>query len=189
MMCRSARRLLRILPVIDPPAAFESVALSAAAHELPHAASPSARNSQRMESRLRLREINQFLRNAFFPQNAPNHILVAARASQSTLQRPAPAIGKIINIAGNLVGHDQRQIRMRRLDLGLGLCLYALVNRRSSFVGLVNRSRFRLLLGKAVPLLQGGELKCIDAIENAIELALQTIIRVARPKIVSAAQQ
>ena len=62
------------------------------------------------------------------------------------------------------------------LDFGFGLGLDVLVDRRSEFVGFVNRRRFRLLLGKAVALLQGGKFEAVDAVEDAVKFVRQAVV-------------
>ena len=86
-----ARGLLRILAVIHPPVALQAVAARPAGHELPDSTSADSRQSERVEARFGLRQVNQILRNALFLQDAANHRVVAARANQRVFER-APAV-------------------------------------------------------------------------------------------------
>src|SRR5271156_4822760 len=101
---------LRILPIVDPPAALESVALGAAAHELPHAACASTGNSQRMKTGLCLRQIDEFWRNSLLPKNAMDHVFIAAGASQTAFQGTPSAVREVVDVASDLIGHHQRQV-------------------------------------------------------------------------------
>ena len=79
-MCCCARGFFGILAVIDPPVALESVAFGAAAHELPHAAGSRSRNCQRMKTGFGLGKIDELLGYSLLPQNAVDHVFVAAGA-------------------------------------------------------------------------------------------------------------
>ena len=181
-----ARGLFRILPVIDPPAPRQSVALCAAAHELPHAARSRAGNGQRMESRFGLGQVDQVLRHSFFFQDLPDHVFIPAGARQRAFNRAPSAGREVVDKARDLVGHHQRQVGTSGLDLGFGLCFYAFIDRRCEFVGFVDGRWFRLLLGKPIPLLQGGKFQIIDAVQNAVEFPLQPVVGA---EVESAAQQ
>ncbi len=145
-----------ILAIINPPAALQAVTFGAAAHELPHAAGAGSGDGQRVESRLGLGKVDQFLGNAFFLQGAADHVFVSPGAGQCAFQGAASAVGVVIDVAGDLVGHHQRQARTGGFYLGLGFCFDVLVDGGGEFVGFVDGRRFRLLLGKAVALLEGG---------------------------------
>ena len=66
---------------------------------------------------------------------------------------------------------------MGGLDLGLGLRLNIWVNRDRNLVGFVDGRRLRLLLGKAVTLLQSLQFQTVYAIQNAVKLLLQPVVR------------
>src|SRR5579872_4124864 len=104
MMRGGSRRLLRILPFINPPVALQAVSLGAAGHELPHAASSRTGERQRMESRFRLREIDQVLRNAFFLENSLNHLLIATATRQRMLEGGTSAAGEVADVSSYRIG-------------------------------------------------------------------------------------
>ena len=176
VMSGGAGGFFGILTVVNPPAAFESVTLGAAAHELPHATSAGAGNGQGMESGFGLRQVDEVLGHSLFFERPANHIFVAAGAGQGTLDGAASAGGEVIDEAGDLVGHHQREIGVRTLDLGFGFGFDVLIDRRSQFVRFVDRRWFGLLFREAVALLQGGEFEAVDAIEKAVELALEAVV-------------
>ena len=89
-------------------------------------------------------------------QHAADHVFVAAGASQGAFECAASAIGEIVDVASHLVGHHQRQVGMRGLQLGFGLGLHVLVDGGSQFVGFVDRRGLGFLLGESVALLQRG---------------------------------
>ena len=89
----------------------------------------------------------------------------------------ASAVGEIIDIAGNLVGHHQRQVGMRTFQFGFGLGFDILVDGGRQFIGFVDRRRLGLLLGESVALLEGGGFEAIDAVEDAVQFLLQTVVR------------
>ena len=60
-----ARGFFGILPIVDPHVVRKTVSTGAAGHKLPDTASAHSRDSQGVESRLGLREVDQILGNAF----------------------------------------------------------------------------------------------------------------------------
>jgi hypothetical protein len=108
---------LGVLAVVDPHVVVKARTAAAAAHELPDAASARPRNRQRMESGLGLRQIDQILRHAFLFQSCHDHVVVAAGAGKGALEVAPSAIAREIgDVAGDLIGHHQRQV-------GMGVCL------------------------------------------------------------------
>src|ERR1700746_2015030 len=99
-----------------------------------------------MGSGLRLRQINQVLRDAFLFQNRQHHRAVAGGARVGTLENAASAIRKVRNETRDLVGHHERQIGSRVLDVSFGLSFRASVGGRSETVGLVDGSWLSFLL-------------------------------------------
>src|SRR3984885_15117506 len=186
MMRGSARGFLGILTLVEPPAAFESVTFGAARHELPDASSAGTRNRQRMESGFGLRKINKILRHAFLLERAANHLVVLAGARQRALDRSATAIREVVNVASDLVGHHERQVGTRGLDLGFGFGLYVLIDGWSSFVGFVNWGGLGRLLGETVALLKSGQFEIVGAVENAVEFGFEAVVRL---EIESAAEE
>ena len=77
-----------------------------------------------MKSGLSLRQINQILRNAFFLENRNHHVVVTAGAGKGTLECTPSSIGEIADVAGDLIGHHERQIGMRGFDLRLRFDLH-----------------------------------------------------------------
>src|SRR4029077_2796358 len=98
-----------------------------------------------MKARLGLRQINQILRNSLVSQDTLNHVMVATAANQSPLQDAASAGGEVIDVAGYRVGQHERQIAVRGLYFGCRLGLDVRVDRKSYFVGFVDRSGLGLL--------------------------------------------
>ena len=69
----------------------------------------------------------------------------------------SPAGGEIIDIAGHLVGHHQRQIRVRGLDFRCCFGLQVRINRIiRDRIGFINGRWFGLLLGSGIALLHCG---------------------------------
>ena len=66
-----------------------------------------------MESGFSLGEINKVLRDAFFSQDSLDHFLVAAGTDEGALEHAAATSRKIIDEAGDLVGHHEREIGVR----------------------------------------------------------------------------
>ena len=131
-----------------------------------------------MEARLRLGQIDQFLRNAFFPQRALDHFAIASAALQRVLQRFVTlGRGKIIDVARHLVGQHERQIRMRGLDLGFGLRLDVGVDRRRDLVDFINRRGLGFLLRRGVVRLQGRQFRTVYTFENALQFVLHSLVR------------
>ncbi len=176
MMRGGARGLFGILPIVNPPTAFESVASGATAHELPHAASAGARDGERMESGFGLGEVDEFLGNSLLAENAADHVFIAAGAGECAFEGAASAIGEVVDEAGDLIGHHERQVGVRGLDLGFGFGFDAGVDGRRDFVGFVDRSGLGLLLGESVALLEGGEFEAVDAVQNAVEFVLEAVV-------------
>ena len=85
---------------------------------------PARETASRLESRFGLRQIDQILRNALLLKDPHHHVVVAAGAGESTLECSASAIGKITDIARDLIRHHQRQVGVGRFHLGLRLGLY-----------------------------------------------------------------
>ncbi len=176
MASRGAGRFLGILAFVHPPAALQSIAFGAAAHELPHAAGAGAGNGQGVESRFGLGQIDEFERDAFFAQDAADHVFVTPAASQSALQGAVTVVGEIVDEAGHLIGHDQRQSGAGGADFGFGFGFQVCVRGGVEVVGFVDGRGFRLLLGEAVALLQSGHFQAVGAFEDAIKFLLQAIV-------------
>ena len=68
----------------------------------------------------------------------------------------ASAIGEVVDVASDLVGHHQGQVGVRGLDFGFGFGFDFLVDGGSQLVGFVDRRGLGFLLGESVALLQGG---------------------------------
>ncbi len=83
-----------------------------------------------MESGLGLRQIDQILRDAFLFQGGHDHVVVAAGAGKGALEDAASATREVGDVAGDLVGHHQRQVGVRVLDFGLRFGLDAGVGGR-----------------------------------------------------------
>ena len=88
------------------------------------------------------------------------------------LEGATASAGEIVDVAGDLVGHHQRQVRVRGLDFGFRFSLYVEVNRESDLVRFVDGSRLRLLFGKTVSFLQSHQFRTIHALEDAVEFML-----------------
>src|SRR5260370_1079801 len=89
MLRGGVRGLLGILAFVDPPGMAKAVLLPTVGHELPDSPRPRARKRQRLERAFRLRQVDQVLRHALFPQNAGNHLPVAPGAPLSSIQSMA----------------------------------------------------------------------------------------------------
>src|SRR5260370_42046561 len=109
-----------------------------------------------MESGFGLGKIDEFLGNALFAQDAADHVFVAAGAGQGALDGAASAIGEVIGVAGDLVGHHQGQVGAGGFVFGLGFGFDLLVDGGGGLVCFVDGRGFRLLCGAAVALLGGG---------------------------------
>ena len=55
-------------------------------------------------------------------------------------------VGEVGDVPGDLVGHHEREVGASVLDVGFGFGFGAGVGGRTEFVGLIDGSRFRLLL-------------------------------------------
>src|SRR5207249_11876909 len=91
MLRRRTRGLLGILALINPPGMPEAILVPAVRHELPDPSSACARKRQWLEGALGLRQVNQILRQSFFPQHAGNHLAVTSGASQSRFHNGTPS--------------------------------------------------------------------------------------------------
>src|ERR1700692_4244337 len=81
----------RILALVKPPGVAQPVLLSAVSDELPHTPRPSSRKRRRLESTLRLSQVNQVLRHAFLAQHPRDHPAITAGASQPSFDDGAPS--------------------------------------------------------------------------------------------------
>ena len=105
-------------------------------------------------------------------RNRQHHRAIAAGSGISTLKDAASAIGEVGNEAGDLVGHHQRQIGARVLDVGFGLGFGAGIGGRSEAVSLVDGSRLGFLLLLLRLLGVGGRsagIKIVHALNDAVE--------------------
>src|SRR5579872_6266632 len=177
MACCSPGGFFGILPVVKPPILLQAVCFGSASHKLPHSSCPCSGQRQWMEARLGLRQINQILRNSFIAQRLLNHRAITATARQRGLKRPTTPRREVIDITRNLIGHHQRQIRVRCLHFGFCLCLDVLIYRESGLVSLVDRCWRRFLLGEPVTLLQRLQLQAIYPIQDLIKFLLQSLVR------------
>ena len=141
MASSSAGGFFRVLTLIHPPIAAQSVAGGAAAHELPHTARRGAGKRQRLEARLSLRQIDEVLGHAFFAQDALDHLAIAAGADQGALDGSMAARRIEVDVAGDGIVEHQRQVRVRLLDLGFGLRLDARIDRKRHIVGFIDGRR------------------------------------------------
>ena len=143
----SASGFFRVLSLVGPHIAMQVIRSAPARHELPNATRSYARNRIRMEAGFCLRKVDQVLGNAFFPQDAFDHLAIASAAGQAVLESAASAMREIIDVARDLIGHHQRKVGMRGLDLsrsfGFQIGIYRII---CDFVGFVNRRGFRFLL-------------------------------------------
>ena len=122
--------------------------------------------------------IDQFLRNALFPQSAFDHFAVTATALQRMLQDVVSVrSGKIIDVGGHRVSKHQRQLGMCGFDLGFGLGLHVGINRRRDLVGFVNRRGLGFLLRRRIVRLQGRQFRTVHGFENAFQFVLHPLIR------------
>ena len=83
MLRGGVRGLLGVLAFIDPPGVPKSVFLPTVGHELPDPPRAGARKRQRLEGALGLRQVNEVLRQSFFPQHTGNHLAITPGAAQS----------------------------------------------------------------------------------------------------------
>ncbi len=65
---------------------------------------------------------------------------------------------------------------MGGFDFGFGFGFDVLVNGGSQLVGFVDGRGLGLLLGESVALLQGGYVEGVDAVEKAVEFALEAVV-------------
>src|SRR5205807_8447248 len=91
MLRGGVRSFLGVLAFIDPPGMPKSVFLPAVGHELPDSPRPRARKRQRLERAFRLRQVDQILWQALFPQHAGNHLAITPGATQSGFHDGAAA--------------------------------------------------------------------------------------------------
>src|SRR5579862_465401 len=129
-----------------------------------------------MESGFSLGQVDEFLGNAFFAENTADHIVVAPGTGQATLKRAAATAGEVVDESSDLIGHHQRQIGVRGLDLGFGLGFDVRIGGGVEFVGFVDRSRLGLLFSESVALLQGGEFEVVDSVEQTVEFVLKPVV-------------
>src|SRR6267142_293763 len=116
MLRRSPRRFLRIHAFIHPPRALQSVFVSAPLHELPDSPRPRARKRQRLTRAISLRQVNQVLRHALFPQHPRDHVVVFSLPPQSRLHdRPPARRLEEIKVGNHHVVHRQRQVVRKAL--------------------------------------------------------------------------
>ncbi len=102
-----------------------------------------------MKARLGLRQIYQVLRHAFLLESAFNHFAVASAALEGMFQGPATTIGKVVDIACNLVRHHQWQVGVCGFNLFGGFCFQTRINRVViDLVGFVDGRGLGLLWGR-----------------------------------------
>src|SRR5438876_3026965 len=104
MTCGSSGGFFGILAFVHPLILLQAIPFRSAGHELPHSAGSYSRKGQWMESRFRLREIDQFRGHAFVPENLLNDFAVASASNQGILQSCATAAGKIIDVPDHGIG-------------------------------------------------------------------------------------
>jgi hypothetical protein len=92
------------------------------------------------------------------------------------VQGSARARRKVVDVAGNGVVQDQRQVRVRAFDFLLGAGFDVRINGKRDFVGLVNGGRFRLALAESVPGLQRLQLELMNAFYDLVEFLLQPVV-------------
>ncbi len=132
-----------------------------------------------MEARFGLRQIDQVLRDAFFAQNARDHVAVTSGARQGVLQRsPASAGREIVDEAGDLVVHHQRKVGTSLAQLGFRLGPHCRVDREGNLIGLVDGGGFAALPGEAVAFLESQHLQPADTFHHFVELAIQALVGV-----------
>jgi len=129
-----------------------------------------------MESGLSLSEIDEFLGNAFLAKDAADHIFVAAGAGQGAFQGAASAIGKVIDVSGDLVGHDERQVGVRVLQFGFGFGFDVEIDGRRRFISFVDGRGLGLLFGESITLLERGDFESVDAVEDTVEFVFEAIV-------------
>src|SRR4051794_19812816 len=109
MTSRRAGCPLRIEALVIARRTTQGIELAGAGDELPHSRGTLVRHGTGQEARLGLCEINEFLRNAFFFQNALDHRLVAATAAEAAEQGVTPRIRREVMYVGeNRIGKLQR---------------------------------------------------------------------------------
>ena len=153
-----------------------------ASHELPDTTRTDTRNSVGVKSRLGLRQVDQILGNAFFLENTFDHLAIAAASFKSMLQGAAATAGEVIDVAGDLIGHHQRQIGVGGFDLRGSLGFQIRIDRViRDFVGFVDRRRLSFLLGSVVGggvvlLFQGLQFQLVHTCKHAVELRLIAVV-------------
>src|SRR5260370_37959251 len=111
MLRSGVRGLLGVLAFIDPPSVPKAVFLPAISYELPDPSRAGARKGQRLERAFRLRQVDQILRQALFPQHARNHLAITPGAAPSGFHDGAAARSlEKIEEGKYLIIHGQPQL-------------------------------------------------------------------------------
>ena len=127
-----------------------------------------------MESRLGLRQIDEILRDAFRLQGGDDHVVITTGSCIGAFEAAASVARKVGDVASDLVGHHQRQVGVRVLDLSLRFGFDAGIGGRGKFVGYVDGRRLGFLLG----ILRVGapRIEFVDAGDHVVEFLLQAVV-------------
>ena len=169
---RRASGLLGIQPIVVPLGLLQSILLATKRNKLPHPRRCHVRHRARRKSALRLRQIDQLLRNALFGQNLRNHRLIATGPLEPIHQRAAAALRrKVIDKTLHRVVHHQRKLRLRQLWLQPGNRFSLGIHGQRDFADFVQRRLFEYrLLQLARAHLQ---VKPVDPVDQVFEFLLQ----------------
>ncbi len=167
MLRGRARGLFRILPFVDPPGMPQTVFHPAIRDELPNSACASSRQRERLERALRLRQINQVLRNSFFMQDARNHFAITARTAQTRLHNGAPARSlEKIEEGQHFVVHRKRQVMRNVLGRFLGPLFQSRIDGERHLRHFIDGRWHRRRLLKTVPFAEGLQLVSVYGIDT-----------------------
>ena len=170
MLRRRVRGLLGILAFIDPPGVPEAVLLPSVGHELPDPPRTGARKRQRLEGAFGLRQVDQVLRQALFPQHAGDHLAITPGTPQSGFHDGAAARRlEKIEKGKHLVVHGQRQVVGKVLSRFLGPLFQSRIDRKGHLRHFVNRRWNGGSFAEAVSGSEGLQLVGIHRVHHAVK--------------------
>ena len=171
-----AGRLLGIGAFVDVPVLLQAVVAGRRPHELPHAAGTGARQRGRLEGAFDQRHVSEVERHALGAEDALDHREVLAASLQAAGQEFAQAALEQLHVVEDALVEGNRDVVRRLREIELHRLLDARARRRrrgerGDLEQLVDRGRFRRLLGEAVALLQRQGLVGGDPVDQTIEMA------------------
>ncbi len=169
------RGLLGVGALVDVPVLLQPEVPGGAAHELPHPSRAGPRERGRFERALDQRHVGQVEGHALGAEHALDHRQVLAAALESPGQEVAEAALEQFHVVQHAVVQRNGNVVGRLGEVQLDGLLDGAARRRGRrkrrhLQQLVDRRRFRRLLGESVALLERQRFVSRDAIDEPIEV-------------------